>query len=54
MERNGLDISAYQKGISFNAIKNAGIEFLIVRAGFTGWGTGVSYNVDECFETFYN
>ena len=30
MERKGLDISAYQKGISFNAIKNAGIEFLIV------------------------
>lgn len=53
MERNGLDISAYQKGINFNAIKNAGVEFLIVRAGFTGWGTGVSYNVDECFETFY-
>ena len=53
MERNGLDISAYQKGISFNAIKNAEIEFLIVRAGLTGWGTGVSNNVDECFETFY-
>lgn len=50
----GLDISSYQKGINFNAIKNAGIEFLILRAGFTGWGTGVSYNKDSCFESFYN
>lgn len=50
----GLDISSYQKGINFNAIKNAGIEFLILRAGFTGWGTGVNYNKDSCFESFYN
>ena len=49
----GLDISTYQKGINFDAIKNAGIEFLILRAGFTGWGTGVSYNKDDCFEDFY-
>ena len=50
----GLDISSYQKGINFNAITNAGIEFLILRAGFTGWGTGVNYNKDSCFEIFYN
>lgn len=49
----GLDISSYQKGINFNQIKNAGIEFLILRAGFTGWGTGVNYNKDNCFEDFY-
>lgn len=50
----GLDISSYQKGISFDAIKNAGIEFLIIRGGFTGYGTGVSYHKDSCFEDFYN
>lgn len=49
----GLDISSYQKGINFNAIKNAGIEFLILRAGFTGWGTGTNYNKDNSFEDFY-
>ena len=49
----GLDISVYQKGINFDTIKNAGIEFLILRAGFTGWGTGVSLNKDACFENFY-
>lgn len=50
----GLDISSYQKGISFDAIKNAGIEFLIIRGGFTGYGTGVSYHKDSCFEDFYS
>lgn len=49
----GLDISSYQGGINFDAIKSAGVEFLILRAGFTGWGTGVSYNKDNCFENFY-
>lgn len=50
---NGLDISSYQKGINFNAINNVGIKFLILRAGFTGYGTGVSFNKDKCFEDFY-
>lgn len=53
MEIKGLDISSYQNGISFDAIKNS-VNFLILRAGFTGWGTGVSYNKDNCFENFYN
>ena len=53
MEVKGLDISTYQKGISFDAIKNS-VSFLILRAGFTGWGTGVNYNKDNCFEDFYS
>ena len=50
----GLDISSYQGGINFDAIKSVGVEFLILRAGFTGWGTGVNYNKDKSFEHFYN
>lgn len=53
MEIKGLDISGYQKDINFDIIKN-NVEFLILRAGFTGWGTGVNYNKDSCFEDFYN
>lgn len=49
----GLDISSYQNGINFDAIKNADINFLILRAGYTGWGTGVNYNKDNSFENFY-
>ena len=45
----GLDISSYQNGINFNQIKDAGVQFLILRAGFTG----VNYNKDSCFENFY-
>ena len=37
MERKGLDISSYQKGINFDEIKSK-VDFLILRAGFTGWG----------------
>lgn len=52
MERKGFDISSYQEGIDFN-IFNIDTDFLILRAGFTGWGTGVNYNKDKCFEDFY-
>lgn len=49
----GLDISSYQNGINFNLFKISDVNFLILRAGFTGWGTGVNYNKDSCFENFY-
>lgn len=53
-EVKGLDISNYQDGISFDAIKNSEYgKFVILRAGFTGWGTGVNYNKDKSFEGFY-
>ena len=53
MERKGLDISSYQKGINFDEIKSK-VDFLILRAGFTGWGgDGTNKNKDSCFEDFY-
>ena len=52
MEKRGLDISSYQKGINFDIVKD-NVDFLILRAGFTGWGTGVNYNKDSSFENFY-
>lgn len=48
----GLDISSYQNGISFNAIKN-NFDFAILRGGYTGWGASRSKNKDSSFETFY-
>lgn len=50
----GIDISTYQKGINLSQAKNEGVKFAILRAGFTGYGTGVSKNKDSQFETFYN
>ena len=54
MQKLGIDISSYQRGINLQVAKNEGVEFVILRGGFTGWGTGVSYNKDSCFEEFYN
>ena len=50
----GIDISAYQKGINLNQAKSEGVQFAILRAGYTGYGNGVSKAKDTQFETFYN
>lgn len=49
----GIDISKYQAGINLSAVKNAGMDFVILRAGYTGYGDGVSKAKDTSFETFY-
>lgn len=40
----GVDISVYQKGISFSALKKAGVEFAIIRAGY---GEKKDYTMDK-------
>lgn len=37
----GVDVSEYQEDIDFEALKNAGIDFAIIRCGYRGWTTGV-------------
>ena len=50
MERKGIDISKWQgDSVDFNALKSAGIEFVIIRAGF---GREASQK-DEQFENYY-
>jgi len=45
---NGIDVSVWQgPNVDFNAVKNSGINFVILRAGY---GTGT---VDKYFETNY-
>ena len=44
---HGLDVSSWQgASLDFKAIKNAGYDFVILRAG-------TSYGKDTCFETYY-
>lgn len=50
----GCDLSSWQKGLSMQAVKEAGMAFAILRGGYTGTGTDRSKNKDVCFETFYN
>ena len=50
----GIDLSSYQKGINLSQAKNEGVQFVILRAGYTGYGNGVSKAKDNNFETFYS
>ena len=49
----GIDISVYQKGIDLNKAKREGVEFAIIRAGYTGSSDGVSKAIDSQFENHY-
>ena len=54
MEKFGVDLSRHNEGISFDILKENGVKFAILRAGYTGYGNGVSKAKDDCFEYFYN
>lgn len=47
MSVKGIDVSVWQGNIDFNRVKSAGIDFVIIRAGY---GNG---NKDKCFEENY-
>ena len=44
----GIDVSFYNGNINWTTVKNSGIDFVIIRAGFRGWGSGTVYQ-DTCF-----
>ena len=54
MQKFGIDLSHHNAGINFDTLKNNGVEFAILRAGYTGYGDGVSKAKDNQFENFYN
>ena len=45
----GIDVSHWQGEIDFKALKNAGVEFIMIRLGGTK-GTNGEYFVDKCFK----
>lgn len=47
--RYGMDVSVYQKDIDWNAARQNGVEFVFIRVGYRGWGTGRMCN-DTNFE----
>lgn len=49
----GIDVSAYQTDIDWQAVKDAGIEFVIIRAGFRGYGQTGSLNTDKLAQSHY-
>ena len=48
----GIDVSSYQPDIDFSKVKGD-IDFAILRAGYTGWGSSRSLNKDTSFERHY-
>lgn len=45
----GIDISSWQGDINFEKVKNSGIDFIMIRCGFSGTGNG-KINLDSHFE----
>lgn len=48
----GLDISSYQDVYDFNEVKNAGIDFVMLRIGW-GPNSDLTFNDDSKFEDYY-
>ncbi|MCI2057541.1 MAG: glycoside hydrolase family 25 protein [Oscillibacter sp.] len=49
ISRRGIDVSVHQGQIDWQQVKDAGVEFAIVRLGFRGYGTGTIL-ADENFQ----
>ena len=54
MEIKGIDISYHNGDFDLAKAKNDGYNFAIIRAGYTGYGDGVSKAKDKQFENNYN
>lgn len=48
-----IDISSYQKNVDFKKVKAAGISGVIIRAGYTGYGSAHTMCKDDLFESHY-
>lgn len=44
----GIDVSSYQTNIDWAAVREAGIEFAMIRVGYRGYATG-KLDLDDCF-----
>jgi GH25 family lysozyme M1 (1,4-beta-N-acetylmuramidase) len=53
MEAKCIDVSSYQKTIDFKKVKASGVDNVIIRCGFTGYGLSHSKNKDDFFEAHY-
>ena len=49
MSRHGIDVSNWQGTIDFDKVKNSGVDFVILRAGYGKY----DFQKDECFEDNY-
>ena len=45
----GVDVSTYNDNLDWNKMKNAGVEFAIIRAGYRGYGKAGTLMIDDKF-----
>ena len=50
----GIDVSKYQSNIDWATVKNAGVQFVIVRIGYRGYGSGALVQDPKFEEHFTN
>lgn len=50
--KKGIDLSEHNGSIDFNKVKNAGVEFVILRVGWIG--NKENHTIDKKFEEYYN
>ena len=46
---DGVDVSAYQETIDWQAVKRNGVDFAIIRVAYRGYGAAGNMNPDNCF-----
>lgn len=49
---HGLDLSYYQSDADFTKLKDAGVDFVILRAAYRGYGSKGTLSKDSCFDKF--
>ncbi len=50
----GIDVSSYQGDINWQLVREDGVEFAFIRAGFRGYGEEGNLCADESFDVNYN
>lgn len=50
----GIDVSHHQGDIDWNAVKEAGFDFVILRIGYRGYGEEGTLSEDTRFDEYYN
>lgn len=53
MQVFGIDVSYYNGNINWTKVKNTGVQFAILRIGYTGYGSARTKATDVKFEEYY-
>lgn len=51
LSKVGIDVSKYQADVDWGKVKESGIEFVMIRLGFRGYGEPGAIKLDECFKS---